>query len=89
MNKLRDGSPHILDRIRQGKVDLVVNTWTRGKTPERDGFRIRREAVEHGIACLTSLDTVEALLSTLDSIYMTAEPMGHPVKEIRGKQVTV
>ncbi|EGK13221.1 carbamoyl-phosphate synthase, large subunit [Desmospora sp. 8437] len=89
VNKLRDGSPHILDRIRQGKVDLVVNTWTRGKTPERDGFRIRREAVEHGIACLTSLDTVEALLSTLDSIYMTAEPMGHPVKEIRGKQVTV
>lgn len=88
VNKLKDGSPHILDRIRQGKVDLVVNTWTRGKTPERDGFRIRREAVEHGIACLTSLDTVDALLSTLDSIYMTAEPMDHPVKPIRGKLVT-
>lgn len=87
VNKLREGSPHILDRIRQGRVDLVVNTWTRGKTPARDGFRIRREAVEHGIACLTSLDTVEALLSTLDSIYMTAEPMDPPVKEIRRKQV--
>lgn len=75
VNKLKDGSPHILDYIRQGKVDLVVNTWTRGKTPARDGFRIRREAVEHGIACLTSLDTVAALLVTLESITLTADPI--------------
>ncbi|TCS94599.1 carbamoyl-phosphate synthase large subunit [Hazenella coriacea] len=78
VNKLKDGSPHILDLIRQGEADLVVNTWTRGKTPERDGFRIRREAVEHGIACLTSLDTVEALLTTLESIHLTAEPLASP-----------
>ncbi|MBD1371350.1 carbamoyl-phosphate synthase large subunit [Hazenella sp. IB182357] len=75
VNKLSDGSPHILDRIRAGEVDLVVNTWTRGKTPARDGFRIRREAVENGIACLTSLDTVEALLTTLETIYLSAEPL--------------
>ena len=68
VNKLREGSPNILDWIRQGKADLVVNTWTRGRTPERDGFRIRREAVERGVACLTSLDTVQALLETLESI---------------------
>jgi carbamoyl-phosphate synthase large subunit len=80
VNKLKEGSPHILDWIRQGKADLVVNTWTRGKTPERDGFRIRREAVEHGIACLTSLDTVAALLTTLASIYLTAEPIGRPLQ---------
>jgi carbamoyl-phosphate synthase large subunit len=78
VHKLREGSPHILDLIRQGKADLVVNTWTRGRTPERDGFRIRREAVENGIACLTSLDTVEALLITLESIHMSAEPIGQP-----------
>jgi carbamoyl-phosphate synthase large subunit len=78
VNKLREGSPHILDLIRQGKADLVVNTWTRGRTPERDGFRIRREAVENGIACLTSLDTVEALLITLESIHMSADPIGQP-----------
>ncbi len=84
VNKLTEGSPHILDLIRQREVDLVVNTWTRGKTPERDGFRIRREAVEHGVACLTSLDTVEALLSTLDSIYMTVEPIGGPVEAVQG-----
>ncbi|SFS50425.1 carbamoyl-phosphate synthase large subunit [Marininema halotolerans] len=88
VNKLKDGSPHILDWIREGKADLVVNTWTRGKTPERDGFRIRREAVEHGIACLTSLDTVEALLTTLASIYLTAEAIGQP-KEAPVQKVEV
>ncbi|SDW04368.1 carbamoyl-phosphate synthase large subunit [Marininema mesophilum] len=90
VNKLKDGSPHILDWIREGKADLVVNTWTRGKTPERDGFRIRREAVEHGIACLTSLDTVEALLTTLASIYLTAEPIGQPKEApVQTVEVTV
>ncbi|MGA8942075.1 MAG: carbamoyl-phosphate synthase large subunit [Thermoactinomyces sp.] len=78
VNKLKEGSPHILDLIRQGQADFVVNTWTRGRTPERDGFRIRRESVEHGIACLTSLDTVNALLETLESIYLNAEPIREP-----------
>jgi carbamoyl-phosphate synthase large subunit len=78
VHKLKEGSPNILDLIRNGKADLVVNTWTRGRTPERDGFRIRREAVEHGIACLTSLDTVDALLTTLESIHLNAEPIGAP-----------
>lgn len=77
VQKLKDGSPNILDLIQKGEADLVINTWTQGKTPERDGFRIRREAVEHGIACLTSLDTVEALLTTLESIHLTAEPLAH------------
>ncbi len=79
VNKLTEGSPHILDIIRKGEADLVVNTWTQGRTPARDGFRIRREAVEHGVACFTSLDTVEALLSTLESTYLIAEPIGAPV----------
>lgn len=81
INTLSAGSPHIIDMIRQGEADLVVNTWTYGKKPERDGFRIRRESVEHGIACLTSLDTVEALLTTLETIYMTAEPIGQSEQE--------
>jgi carbamoyl-phosphate synthase large subunit len=80
VKKLKEGSPNILDLIRHGKADLVINTWTRGKTPERDGFQIRRAAVEHGIACLTSLDTVGALLTTLETIYLTAEPIGFPIQ---------
>ena len=51
VNKLSEGSPNILDLIRTGEAQFVVNTLTKGKTPERDGFRIRREAVENGVVC--------------------------------------
>ncbi len=68
VNKIREGSPNIIDIIRQGKIDLVINTLTRGKMPERDGFRIRRAAVEHAIPCLTSLDTTTVILSVLQSL---------------------
>ncbi|TVY09570.1 carbamoyl-phosphate synthase large subunit [Paenibacillus cremeus] len=75
VNKLSEGSPNILDLIRNGEAHFVVNTLTKGKTPERDGFRIRREAVENGIVCMTSLDTVSALLHVLESIYFQSTPM--------------
>lgn len=65
VNKIREGSPHIIDHIRANKIDLVINTLTRGKMPERDGFQIRRSAVEHGIPCLTSLDTTKVALDVL------------------------
>ena len=63
--KIGEGSPDVLDLLRSGRVDLVCNTLTRGKEPERDGFRIRRAAVEAGIPCLTSLDTLQAYLKAL------------------------
>ncbi len=66
VNKLSEGTPHIADLLRQGRIGLVINTLTRGKAPERDGFRIRRVAVEHGVACLTSLDTARAMLAVLE-----------------------
>jgi carbamoyl-phosphate synthase large subunit len=75
VNKLSEGSPNILDLIRNGEAHFVVNTLTKGKTPERDGFRIRREAVENGVVCLTSLDTVSALLHMLESINFSSRPM--------------
>jgi len=68
VNKIKDGSPHVVDFIRQGKADLVINTLTRGKEPARDGFRIRRAAVEYGVACTTSLDTVRAILKVMESM---------------------
>jgi len=67
LNKLSEGSD-IMDAIREGRIQLVVNTITRGKEPQRDGFRIRRAAVEHNIPCLTSLDTVKAFLQVLLSL---------------------
>ncbi|MBP3964279.1 carbamoyl-phosphate synthase large subunit [Paenibacillus lignilyticus] len=75
VNKLSEGSPNILDLIRDGKAHFVVNTLTKGKTPERDGFRIRREAVENGVVCMTSLDTVRALLNMLETINFSSRPM--------------
>ncbi|CAH8769779.1 carbamoyl-phosphate synthase large subunit [Paenibacillus dendritiformis] len=75
VNKLTEGTPNILDLIRNGEAHFVVNTLTKGKTPERDGFRIRREAVENGVVCMTSLDTVRALLEMLEQINFSSRPM--------------
>ncbi|WEK52959.1 MAG: carbamoyl-phosphate synthase large subunit [Candidatus Cohnella colombiensis] len=75
VNKLSEGTPNILDLIRTGEAQFVVNTLTKGKATERDGFRIRREAVENGVVCLTSLDTVRALLNMLQALRFSSEPM--------------
>ncbi|GIP25207.1 carbamoyl-phosphate synthase large chain [Paenibacillus sp. J23TS9] len=75
VQKLSDGTPNILDLIRNGEAQFVFNTLTKGKTPERDGFRIRREAVENGVVCMTSLDTVKALLIMLDTINFSSQAM--------------
>ncbi|HHV66013.1 MAG TPA: carbamoyl-phosphate synthase large subunit, partial [Peptococcaceae bacterium] len=65
VKKIEEGSPNILDLIQSGKISLVINTPTKGRQPERDGFKIRRKAVEMSIPCLTSLDTAKAVLSCL------------------------
>ncbi|GGG16463.1 carbamoyl-phosphate synthase large subunit [Paenibacillus aceti] len=75
VNKLKDGEPNILDLIRNGQAHFVINTLTKGKEPERDGFRIRREAVENGIVCMTSLDTVRALLEMLETLNFSSQAM--------------
>jgi carbamoyl-phosphate synthase large subunit len=75
VKKLSEGSPNILDFIRTGEAHLIVNTLTKGRTPERDGFRIRREAVENGVVVMTSLDTVRALLQMLETINFSSAPM--------------
>lgn len=81
VNKLSEGSPNILDLIRNGEAHFVVNTLTKGKKPERDGFRIRREAVENGVVCMTSLDTVRALLHVLNTINFSSRAM--PVAQLQ------
>lgn len=68
VKKIDEGSPNIVDLIRSGGIHLVISTLTRGRTPERDGFRIRRAAVEHNVPCLTSLDTAWAIVEVLISI---------------------
>ena len=64
VNKISEGSPHVLDLIAQRKVDLAINTIT-GPREATDGYRIRRAAAEANIACLTSIDTARALAGAL------------------------
>jgi carbamoyl-phosphate synthase large subunit len=54
LNKIGEGSPHVVDWIERGDVDLIVNTPT-GSGARTDGWEIRRAAVTHGIPCLTTL----------------------------------
>lgn len=61
VKKIKEGSPKILDLIRQGRVNFIVNTLTHGRRPLSDGFQIRRAAVELNVPCLTSLDTLKVL----------------------------
>ena len=61
VNKFKETHPNIVDLIREGKVDFVVNTLTHGRKPFSDGFHIRRAAVELNVPCLTSLDTLKAM----------------------------
>jgi carbamoyl-phosphate synthase large subunit len=54
LNKIGEGSPHVVDWIEQGDVDLVINTPT-GTAARTDGYEIRRAAVARGIPCLTTM----------------------------------
>jgi len=67
----------LLDVIQKGEAQFVINTLTKGMQPERDGFRIRRESVENGIPCLTSLDTAEAMLRVIESMTFSTVTMKH------------
>ncbi|RDV81678.1 carbamoyl-phosphate synthase large subunit [Ammonifex thiophilus] len=67
VKKLHEGSPNIIDLLRAGKIQMVLNTLTKGRRPEREGFRIRRTAVELGIPCITSLDTMRAVVEVMQA----------------------
>jgi len=60
INKLSQPGYNIKDAIFQGKINIIINTPTKGRVPQRDGFKIRRMAAEHSVPCFTSLDTAKA-----------------------------
>ncbi len=66
INKIEQESPNLLDLILEHKIDLVIDTPTQGSAKSNDGFLIRRNAIETGVHCLTSLDTANALLTSLE-----------------------
>ena len=67
INKLEEESPNLLDLILDDKIDLVIDTPSQGVGRSKDGFLIRRYAIETGVTCLTSLDTADALLTSLET----------------------
>lgn len=73
--KIGADEPNVLSIIENDHVQFVINTLTSGKQPRSDGFRIRREAVEHGIACLTNLDTANAILTVIESTTFSANQL--------------
>ena len=73
--KIGEEDVNLIDLIQKGKVQYVVNTTTKGKQSERDGFQIRRMSVENGVPCLTSMDTVEAILKVIESMTFKMEAM--------------
>lgn len=62
VGKVHERSTDIIQMIKSGKINMVINTLTQGKHSMNDGFKIRRATVEHGVACLTSLDTAWEVL---------------------------
>ena len=62
VNKIKEEQPNILNAIKNKEVDLVINTPTKGNDSHRDGFIIRRTAIERNVQVITSLDTVRALV---------------------------
>ena len=66
-NKIEQPSPNLMDLILGHKIDLVIDTPSQGVDKARDGFIIRRNAIETGVNVLTSLDTAAALVTSLEN----------------------
>ncbi|MFD1360272.1 carbamoyl-phosphate synthase large subunit [Lentibacillus salinarum] len=75
VGKIGSAARNVLSVIENGDVQFVVNTLSSGTKPRSDGFMIRRESVEHGIACLTSLDTAQAIVNVIDATTFSPQPM--------------
>ena len=87
IKKLAEGSQEILKLIRSGECAAVINTPTLGKTVDRDGFLIRRAAVEARVPCLTSLDTALAVVTALRASAVTTNVA--PLAEYRALEPVV
>ena len=67
VNKIEQESPNLMDLILGHKIDLVIDTPPQGADHSRDGFVIRRNAIETGVNVLTAIDTAKALITSLEN----------------------
>ena len=76
VNKITQESPNVMDLILGHKIDLVIDTPTQGNGDKsRDGFLIRRNAIETGVYCITAMDTANALARSLETTNKTLTPV--------------
>ncbi|MCR5467808.1 MAG: carbamoyl-phosphate synthase large subunit, partial [Lachnospiraceae bacterium] len=76
VNKISQESPNVMDLILGHKIDLVIDTPTQGNGDKsRDGFLIRRNAIETGVYCITAMDTANALAHSLETAQKKLEPI--------------
>ena len=66
-NKIEQDSPNLMDLILGHEIDLVIDTPSQGVEHSRDGFLIRRNAIETGVNVLTAMDTAKALVTSLEN----------------------
>ncbi len=85
LNKIAEGSPHVLDWIERGDVDLVVNTPT-GVGARTDGSEIRRAAVAHGVPCLTTLAAGMSAARAIAIARRDGEPEVLCLQELHGDE---
>jgi carbamoyl-phosphate synthase large subunit len=83
LNKIGEGSPHVVDWIERGDVQMVVNTPT-GSGARADGWEIRRAAVAHGIPCLTTLAAGVSAARAIARARATGEPEVLCLQELHG-----
>ena len=74
VNRINEDSPNLMDLIKNKEVHLLVNTPTKGNDSKRDGFNMRRAAIERNIDVMTSLDTFRAFLS-FEKLLITPEKL--------------
>ena len=76
VNKISQESPNVMDLILGHKIDLVIDTPTQGNGDKsRDGFLIRRNAIETGVYCITAMDTANALALSLETAHEKLTPV--------------
>jgi carbamoyl-phosphate synthase large subunit len=80
LNKIGEGSPHVVDRIRGGGVDLLINTPV-GRGARTDGWEIRRAAVEHGVPCITTMTGASAAARAIGA-RRAGRPEVHSLQEL-------
>ena len=68
VKKVSEGSPNIIDRARNGEVDIIINTPTTGRNPMRDGYKIRRTAIDYRIPYITTIPAAKAMLKAIQSV---------------------